>query len=712
MSVRRVQIQRLIEEVTHTLYASGTKPTLGNIFDQISRHFSAYPAGNPLPIPSIGNYRSVSDVKQFNRALLHSAENVSVLYEVLIDNIEDILTMTSSLQSNLARLKSKRKRIETRIDDYLFSLYSTDGYFYSASDTFSDLEMTNVDLTSAYIDTDSGTVSIPTITSLSKQIPPREIGLSSTSASVNGATVTWRELSPFMGAIESGLSNTFWAVEVDLNKPATVNLEIRVIFARPTAVSRVDFTPYGVKPVRVMMHPLNQVGATVILGQAPYGNKIPFGTERMVFVDSLADLVGMRIMLAKDDYDYTAVQSGAMHYRYIFGAKDITFFDQVHDNDAVFVSQRMTLPNELSTDMVIDAVSLVVDQDVPMGTSIRFGVASDDGGGGDTLDAFDWRSITPITPNTELGGILRFDAANVDIKMIRSVPNTGDLQLTPLDTTIGDVRLRNPTPAFIPGVDVYRICEFQDEPLVNSLKLLEGVNTTRIAYTATMQSEAIRSVDFWATALLDPQTRTAYGRIDTGNDFFYGGDIGESDVSAYVETYLDSDVDHETFLAELSKADINALQWDVRVLLNGMETGYLPKGTHKALLPWAFRQGLNHIVLLVNIPANTYAGTINLMGDLRLYEYGLVRLDNWSYVDFFDLQYNTANMPMTYSIFEGQLVTRRRPTDNFRLSYALTTGRGPTGIRLRADLSRDANSPNVTPMLNSYRLRFAYGEEA
>jgi hypothetical protein len=118
---------------------------------------------------------------------------------------------------------------------------------------------------------------------------------------------------------------------------------------------------------------------------------------------------------------------------------------------------------------------------------------------------------------------------------------------------------------------------------------------------------------------------------------------------------------------------------------------------------------LNHLILLVNIPTGRSVGTVKLMGDNNLFDFGTVKLDTWSYVDFFDLQHNQAGNPSTFSFFEEEIVSRKKPTDNFRLRYALSTGNGPAFLRFRADLSRQDNNPSVTPRLNSYRLRFSYG---
>jgi hypothetical protein len=710
VSIRRVQTERILEEISHSLYASGVKPTVTDIFQQVARYLSRYPAGAPIPLPTgIADYRRISDVRQFNRALLHTAENVSVLYEVMLEHVDEVLLLTDALQAHLERLKRRRKRVEAQIDDYLSSLYNTDGYFYSSSDTFSDIDMTDISLTSAYVDTPSGSVAIPSVSSLTRHVPPNIIAASSITAAGASAALPIREITPFNGALNDAIDNTFWSMEVEVDSPQTVSVIARVVFGDVVQLSRVEFTPYGIKPMRCL------VGLTApgVTGQTvPFGNKVAFGTERMIFTDTSTPTLGAQFSIAKDQYDYTIATTNGTKYRYVFGAKSISFFDDVYDNTATFVSSMLSLPSDLSSDMVIDAVSVVVDHEIPLGTDMKYFVAADDGSiEQPTLDSFDWRAIAPLASGSQ-GSIIRFDGANVTSRMIRSNPGSGDLLLNPLDKTVSDITLQNPTPAFVPGVDIYRLCDFSEQVLPNSLRMDEGINTVRISYTPKMDPDAVASTNYWGTALQKDTTRITYGRIDVGNDFFYGGDIGESDVSCFVETYIDCANAVPTFLAECAKADQNSQLWALRAYLNGREIGYMPSGNNKMMLPWSFQQGLNHVALLVNIPSGTYAGTIDLMGALNLYDYGTVKLNSWSYVDFFDLQYNTAATPTTFSIYQNQLVTRRKPTDNYRFFYAVDSGRGPTGVRFRADFLREMNSPSVSPRLNSYRLRFAYGEES
>jgi hypothetical protein len=152
----------------------------------------------------------------------------------------------------------------------------------------------------------------------------------------------------------------------------------------------------------------------------------------------------------------------------------------------------------------------------------------------------------------------------------------------------------------------------------------------------------------------------------------------------------------------------------MRIYLNGRELAYMPVGTDSAVIPWRFMRGPNHIILLIDIPRSTAAmpqifnGTIDLLSGDRLSDFGTVKLDTWKYVDFFHFKYNETSTSKAFTIHNNEIVSRVEPTDNFRLRYSQARPSAPSAIRLRADLSRSETNQYVTPLFDSYRLRFLY----
>lgn len=708
MSIRRIQTERALEGVVRDVYSAGRQPPLGDITARLAKFLARNPAGVPqraVDIPA-----GTADPEHYNSILRALAINLSVLYEAALDQVDDVLQITSSLQTDLQRLTTMRRKIEAKIDDYLLSLYNTDGYFYSASDTFSTTELTDLTLTSAQVDTVVGAVVLPTITSMTKKVSPQTI--SQPTLRVVGANLPIRTLAPFAGAIQDGLSNTLWAFEVESDTPREVVVEVTVPLGNgmvPVEISRFDIAPYGVSPVQVFVHTRN-TGAWI-----PFGNSVQTSSNKMSFNSPVVSATHLSFTLRKTKHDYTDTSSGQMRYRYIFGATAISILEQAYDLNATFVSSPLGLPEDLETETVIDGVSLVVDEEVPSQTDMTYSVAVDVPGATQLSD-FTWHTLLPIDSRNQGDKIVRFEGAAWQRVFIAKDAKAPNVAMVPIDTVNSDLAKRNPSSNIIPGVNVYRIAPFEDNALLNSVTMLEGVKTTRI-YSRPYDVNATTQ-KYWADAILynNAILTDDHGRINPGAEFFTGSDIGVSGRSVYVETTLACDRDYETFLAEFQKSDERSQQWDVRVFHGGRELGHLPPGVKSMQLPWTLRQGQNHISLIVQIPLtgtvpDLYTGSVNLMGGMDVHQFGETYLAEWRYVPYYDMQYKETGEDKTFTFHNGEIISRHKPSNNFLLRFAYSTGNGPTAIRFRADLKRTTNTASVSPQLRSYRLRFLYGAE-
>lgn len=724
-SIRKIQTERLLQDVVHTLYSSGTKPMMIDVTGRIAQYFSKYPAGRPLPMPLIDIVDGMkSDPHKYNKLLKHLMVNVDVLYEACLRQVQDVLMLTDSMQTDIDRLAHKRKRIETRIDDFLLSQYNTDGYYYSISDNFTDLNLTNLYLTTAQVDTDAGEVVLPTISSTTTHIPPALISNPEIEVRVDGVISEHEELAPFAGALQDSLNNIVWAFEVATSEPQEVVVTARVRLGNgdPINLSRIDVKPYGATPVQVYW----ETRADSIW--QGFGGRIQKGTTKMVFGDNVRPVTDVRMVLRKTEPDYTENNNGTLRYKYLFGARELAFIYQVYESNARFVSVPLALPPDYANDGTIDAVSVDVDSDVPGDADMHFFVAPsnmmefapDENGlmpAQPNVADYIWREIIPLDSNEPGNKVIRFDGATNQTKMIRENPVVGDLELVP-PIEDGPIQDRNPTPSIIEGIDVYRIASIDDVPFSNSINLLEGVNTTRIYSRNIDQSLHFDDIDmpYWAEVFDNEEPILDYGRIDVGNEFFYGGDVGAVGKDVFVEAFLTADHSWETFLAEFQKVDVRSQTWHIKVFLNGRPLGDLPPGTHRMQLPWNFRQGLNHVVLLIRIPisagtSDAFMGAVSLFGRGHLFDYGSVHLAKWEYVDMFTMRYNESGQPRTFTIHNNELISRRPPTTNYQLKYSVGTGEGPVAVILRAEMSRTRNNPNITPELRKYRLRFSYAED-
>lgn len=724
-SIREVQIEAVLSNTVRALYSSGVRPSINDVFSEVSRYFAQYRAGSPVDV-SLGQ-SSRSSASAVNDLMAKTILNLHTLYDATQSQVDEIMEMTSVFRVRLKQLDQKRRRLNSQIEDYLLTLYNTEGYYHTFGDTFADLSYVDKNYTSAFVNTETGSVVLPTLAALTRVLPGYLVSLSSinvvatpigSSGVVQTENLSYKSLAPLSGAFD-GLTNTFWGIEVETNSPSEVIAELVLSVGNddyPAEISKIDIDPHTVSPLQVYI----EVGSEYqdVINYSAYGNSIQTSLNKMSFVGPLKTVKSLKIIMRKTQHDYTDNTSGNIKYKYVFGAKEIAMVQNVYDNSATFVSTPITIDwAEKDRSAVIDAVSLTVDAESTEGTSIEYFVAINNSSA-TTIADFDWQPISPLSPDDlDLNKVVRFNGSRSVTKKISSNPSAQDLRLIPANATDEDLQQRNPSPVIIPGVDIYRLAKFEEKYLEKTLKIEEGVNTTKIYYSDWLVNSPVMSLEAWHAMLKsNAPPSVTYGKIDSGNDFFYGGDIGAVGKNILVETILEIKNETEPILAEFRKADRNSFYWPIRVYLNGREVANLPAGTEKALIPWTFNQGQNQISVSLIIPYSSsdylypYLGTIQLLGDRSLFDLGRVKLANWNYVSEFDMRYNQAREPHTFTIINNEIVSRRKPTTDFVLSYARASVDAPQSIRFRTDLSRNSENPNVSPKLNSYRLRFNYGE--
>lgn len=710
-SIRKVQVERALSDIIRLLYSEGTKPTNNEIRRHLSEYFTKYPAGRPIPFDTTKMYAegARTNVEAFNETMLAIMVNVDTLYKATMEQVEDVMKINTALRDKTQRLKDKRRRLATKIDDYLLSLYNTDGYYYSIADSFTTLDLVDLAFSSAHVDTAEGSVSLPIISRLSSRIPGNQLQADTAKATIGGKAVPLRVITGFDYASD-GNTNTVWACEVDTSQKTEVILT-QEVFMYGKDLSKIEVDPYGMTEAQwsVAYGVMNESGT---IEYQSFGDRVLTTSDKFALRQDAKNVYSIRFTIRKTRPDYDKTASGTTGWRYIFGAKEIALSYQSYDTNASLVTFPLLITSDENADqLVIDAVSLVADAAVPDSTSIKYFIAEDQPGA-DSLDDFKWLPIRPVD-ETSASGVVRFDGAALSIKEIVDQPNANDLEKIVLDDSNTDPNARNPSYTIVNGDPIYRLAKFDEKPLLNSLRLEEGVNTTRIYHT-DYADIAVNSLEWWTTERAN--SHVEYARIDTGNEFFYGGDIGESSRSVMIETYVDVLAEMEPVVAQMKKTDPNSKVWQVRAFLNGSELGFLDVGVDTLNVTWPFQKGLNHVVLLINIPApsdsvpNPYVGTLELMIGSDLFDYGNVNLGVWNYIDFFDLEHNQRNDAATFTIHNNELISRRQPIGNMRVVYAKQTNKGPAAVRLRADLGRDDDASTISPSLRQYRLRFSYSD--
>ena len=723
MSIQQVQTQNILDLISKSFLSGGQSPLLDDVFKYMTRFFGSNPTGLPFQVPRemiSGTVNARSDPEFINALMATIVTDIDVLYETCLNHVDQTLMLNTVLRNHLERLRIKRALLNSRIDDYLLGIYNSDGYFYSFSDGFSTVTNTDLNYTSAFIDTATGAALIPSVSSLSKLIDRDAVTLrqaAATDATGNVLTITSKSL--IKDAFD-GLNNTSWLMEVKTNKPGPIVLDVELQLSTQVSdnlITRIDLDPHTVTPIQYGINAIYRTGTNNTTSVTePFANQVKTSTTRCSFVSDnpKTGLNRLHIQMKKDKHDYTIDDAREQTLVYMFGFKEIVISEQYFDPEAQFVSKPISIPSEISGEAFIDAVSVVVEDNIPSGTSATYYVAADIEDALNIQD-FSWVRIDPISDAVSLDTqIVRFNSTSKQIVNVRLDPRgSNDLDMIQLNSTSADLSQRNPTTSYFDEIDVYRICKFSEPAILNTLRMEEGFNTTRIYYT-DLRTNSL-NFDFWEDILDTPTSYfLTHGEIDSGHGFLYGADIGENGKSIYAETYVYVDEASEVILKECRKLDSNAKTWGVKIFLNGREIASLPVGTNNLTVPWKFQQGKNHVAVMAEIPDYTasspapYIGSFSIMADSDLFDYGVVKLDDWIYVDPYKFETNLTSESRAFTIYNNEIVSRKKPTDNFRLIFNTARGVAPSAVRFRADFTRSNSFAHVTPILDFYRIRFSY----
>jgi hypothetical protein len=129
------------------------------------------------------------------------------------------------------------------------------------------------------------------------------------------------------------------------------------------------------------------------------------------------------------------------------------------------------------------------------------------------------------------------------------------------------------------------------------------------------------------------------------------------------------------------------------------------RGSSNAQVTYPISKGQNVITIVTNCPAGT-AAQVDI--GLRLKEIGnrlLAEPEAMQYVSLFDLKYNTNNRNDVYTIYQNMVVVKGLEEN---LTYSLNynyLNRQINNIVIKAVLKRHYSAINVTPQLNSFKVR-------
>ena len=731
MSIQSVQKKRFLDTIYKMYYALGEAPSDNEISAIYSRYFSRFQAGNTIPVP----YNDISsnqviDPEKLNRVMVHTLFNIDILYDVYHEQVEELYEIVNAYTARLEDIRSKRVELEKKVDDQMFSLANTDGFYYSITNAFNNLDMVDMDYSDAHIDTSVRKATIPKLTSgLFDYVGNILNTANNTNVSIifEGTEVK-SEVVNFSNVF-NGLNNLEWSYAHKSSSLGICTLKITVpVSLASESISLVEGKISSQKPVDIGVIVVDQVTRS---NSASFIKSNSADYDRFSFHLTPQKTNAVEIYLTKSEPDYTSTENNSIVYNYDFRIDELIISAPYYDASAIVVSAPMSLPSENNSNLAIDAVSISVDQHVPTGTEIRYYVAPDNTSATNVYD-FNWTSISQSAISDATSAtVVNFNGSNfVQSSLIDGANNQIVSSLESMIRIPRSETLNNPilnyfyqNDSSVLGFNVYRSAKFPPGVKPYNSYILENVSSNQLKVSISGGSSLDRET--WQQILTGQKNDIVYtsynATIDNTQNFFTADNIPYGSIHLSTHLYAEND----TQINDLFLKSLAAQYWDVKIYLNGNDitsNGTLTPGVLSANMTWNIKKGQNDLIIIVNKSTNntsgtetTFNGTLSLLKDKSILTVdGIKAYRNYLYeVRIEDLRLYYSNSDNVFSIinYQNNYEIAYRRTEEIKTGtkvyYYSNIENQTKSIRLRADLFR-GQSAYSAPAINSYTVKFKH----
>ncbi len=732
MSIENIQKKRFLETIYKMYYALGSDPSDSEISNIYGRYFSRFAPGSSVTVPYDDlNAQSVIDQDTLNRIMVHIIYNLDVLYEAFYDQIEDLYSIVNTYNSRIESIRSKRAEIEKKVDDQLFSIRNTDGFYYSVSEAFNDLSKTDVNLTTAVVDVENRKLDIPKLNSGLFNYVGNIISRASnvTVETIFEGSIVKTENVSLQNAF-NGLNNFDWRYTFESSTIGlcTIKITIPVLSTLTQNVSLIEGKINSIKPVDTAAIVVDPTSRSRSLSFTK-SNTLDF--DRFSFSFPAVSTNSIELYFTKSEPDRTLVLNQGVTYCYDLRIDELVISSPYYDTAATYVSQPIGLPTNQNENLIIDKVVLDVRDQVPTGSSIRYYIAKDNPGANNIYD-YDWISISPLNIKDSNNPVMvNFSGTNItSSSVVDSTSGSFASSASSMVKIPRETLYNNPISNYYYesdsselGFNLYRFAKFSASIKPYDSYILENVDSNQLTVSIVNGQQLDKSS--WQQVLSGSKTDVVYTSfvrtINNTQEFFTAQNIPYGSIRLETNVMADQDLS----ITEAFLKDLSAQYWDIKIYLNGIDltaNNTLSAGILSANITWSFKKGPNNVVIIINKSSNNtsstntaFNGAISILANRSILSLnGIKCYKNYLYeVKVEDLRNYYSNKDNVFSIIQYEnvyeIVYRRSEEiiSGSRVYYTYNSDNDVQSIRVRADLFRGSNV-YTGPSINSYTVKFRH----
>lgn len=720
MTIANIQKRKFLDVLYKLLYTSGSQIINDEQTDaaraakqpderEVKREFDSYVTQNRLGRALNVDWNrlrntTVTNPDLMNELMARSILNIEVLYDSVYENNQNMMSVVSILNRRVDYLKSKRSSLERRIDDLLFSISNTDGYFYSYTENFSSTKNIDLNLTTGFIDTVNRKATISKLKSnLIDTLAPGVLSLESIKYKIifNGQEAVPPTMADNAGPISNmfdGLTDTYWKVQYSARQQGVCAMVLDIPINSSNVISKLDGRLLGRAASTVVAEILNSQASL----PSQFRRKNSTEDYDSFSFDFSPQATGRIILsIIKTEPDYIEGND----YKYEFGIRSLLLTSEYYDLQGTVITSPLSIPSG-NANKVIDAVSIESKNENPTIGGVTYYVAPDVQGA-ETIFDFDWVGISPLnSSDSSFDKIINFRGTNANIKTISSAEGVSVIPFIPLsqDTNLAT---KNPTNSIYNGVSTYRIARIYDEDEIFSPYILDSINNFKFYHTT--YNQVPRTTREWSDLINGNNTSaqiSTESRIEITSVPSIAVGLNLTNISGYLETNLL--VTEDVTVSHTFSKDSTASDWFVRIYLNGNEICSSPSGETSRVITWALKKGTNNIVIIFDAEGSSN-GTLSLMDGTQISRYGVPFIKYYSYVDSFDFRSNRTERDLVFTIDKvngvKEILSRHQIGENSRFTFYKNNLNLVEAIRIRVDMTR-SGSPFSSPSISNLKIRF------
>lgn len=713
MNIATIQKRKFLNNIYKLFYSSGNKPSEQEIRKIFNTYFSSNKIGIPVSVDYDAlNQSNIINHSDLNELMITSLFNLEILYECVNENNYELMSTITSLNKRLSNLKTKRRELEGKVDQLIFSNLNSDGFFYSLVDDFSNTNKIDMSLTNAFVDTSIGNVTIPKISSgIFDMISSSIVNIQSVKVSIfeNGAEVYGNtSISDFDNALD-GLTDTYWSYKHQSAQSSLTSMDIDIPINNNFTISKIEGILLTTSPV------------TVIVTATPNDSSIPeqikmknsrSDYDRFSFTFNPLKYSRIKLTLLKTYPDDTSNNSDKP-YTYTFGLRDLFIGAKYHDKRATLISKPLSIPVTDNGLLAIESVALDVSHQIGSGYDISYFIAVDNPSAVG-IENFNWIAIDPINANNNSNPTsVNLQSSTKSMKTIEDGGlNKGGFELIDLNTTSLNVNELNPNTSIYFDKSVYRIAVVGTE-IMKQPFILSGINSFKnyaiVRSSSVNAVEIYRALNIWSEKVNAANGSDVITSSPITNQLSSISPGFNSICSGLLDGKINCDSENSAVhIVTKSRQDFN-----LAIYLNDVLIADLPSGTLTKDVQWDFKKGINFIKIAYD---KNFEGliTFNIMSGKSISDYGTLFLDYFTYLDPYEFRQRVSDSSLIFTI-DNVLGSREIVASQYlhgvsQIKYYSEITRPIDAVRYRADLYRSSN-PLVSPSIDSIRVKFKHSEE-